>query len=157
MTAHHAPAGNSHDHGHDGHSPEKSGSMKGSLYMFLIIVVGIIIMKFLFSSSDGKKENQNNNNTNNTTATERAYPPKPKHVSYGPDYGDIIYLPSGFDYYFEGATEPYCYKNASNQENCGEKGEDATGTFGDSQSNKSLRFKSQNGKHGYLDIILIKK
>lgn len=156
MTTHHSPAGNSHDHGQDGHaSSPKSGSMKGLLLMIPIIIFGIIIMKFLFSSSGEKTENQNNNTSNNTT--EKAYMLKPKHVNYGPNYDNIIYLPSGFDYYFDGATEPYCYSNKNNEEACGEKGEDVSNELGNSSANKSLRFKSQNGKNGYLDIILIKK
>jgi len=160
MTANHSSA-NSHDHGHQDHSSsEKSGSMKGLLYMFPIVLVGIIIIKFLFLSSDGEKGNSNtNNSTNNTNATNitKDYTLKPRLISYGPNYGDITYLPSGFNYYFEGATEPYCYMNGDNNENCGEKGEDATGTFGDSASNKKLRFKSKNGKNGTLYIIFIKQ
>lgn len=147
---------NESGHSDHGHSTKQSGAGWGYLIMIPIIFVGFLIIKSLLSSGDTKSKETKDNNKNKTEQTQ-SYGPKPIRVTYGPGYGDIVYLPSGYDYYFEGATEPYCYSNSDGLENCGEKGEDATGTFGNSPSNKKLRFKSRNNKYGSLDIILIKQ
>ena len=127
-------------------------SLKIILAIIIIVVFTIIILKQSITKNVYKKDIRTK-----TIEQIQNYGPKPKNVTYGPEYGNIIYLPSGYDYYFEGATEPYCYSNSDGLENCGEKGEDATGTFGNSPSNKKLRFKSQNNKRGNLNIIFIKQ
>lgn len=146
MSAH----GNHGEHGHNDHDNHKNGTaMSGFLIMAVGMFLAILFFKFLFFSekdTETKKEE-----IVGTHITKSIY------VKYGPEFKDITYLPSGFDYYFEGATEPYCYINKNGCGNCGEKNEDATGNCGDGPQNKALRFKSQNGKSGHLKIILIKK
>jgi hypothetical protein len=139
--------------GHTEDQEKKSGAGKGWGLMILVVMIGIVIFKFLFLSD--KNDNSANKNDNNNHQSSQSHT-KTIIVTYGPEYGEAVDLPSGFDYYFEGATEPYCYSNKNGQENCGERGEDATGTFGDTPANKRLIFKSQNGVNGQLKIILTK-
>ncbi len=149
----------SHGSSASGHgpSPKNNSGLTGFIYMIPIIFIGFIILKFLFSSSGDKEvKNENNGRSNSSQAQVQQPYTKSVSVNYGSEYGDFIYLPSGFDYFFEGASEPYSYTNG-NLEARGEKGEDATGTFGDNPSNKKLRFKSTNGEKGNLKIILTKK
>lgn len=76
------------------------------------------------------------------------------------EYCEVIYLQRGMDISFENSSEPYCIKNKNNAEVCGEKGEDVGPKMPNSINNCELRFKSQNGKTGSIDIIfwvLVKK
>lgn len=134
-------------------SNSNNSSFGGIIWTVVIVFLFIILVKFFFFTGNSKPEADNKP----TQQIEQSPGYKaPRIVRYGPEYGEISYLPSGYDYYFDGATEPYCYTNG-NLINCGERNEDATGTFGNDRANKKLRFKSQNGKHGTLKIIFIKQ
>lgn len=148
----HGKGGESHSQ--DSHSGDKNqgSSFGGIIAAAVIIFLFIILVKFFFFTGNNKPEVDNKPTQIEQSPGYKA----PRIVRYGPEYGEISYLPSGYDYYFDGATEPYCYTNG-NLVACGERNEDATGTFGNDRVNKKLRFKSQNGKHGTLKIIFIKQ
>lgn len=134
---------------------KKSGSGLGWIILIPIVLFGGIVYKFLFSS-DKEEENKQGKKTPQTEQPAQSYSKK-IHVTYGPEYGEETYLPSGFDFFFEGATEPYCCTNSNNQEECGKKGEDITDRLGNSKTNKTLKFKSSGGEKGELTIVLIHK
>lgn len=148
-------SGHGNDHADDGQE-KKSGAGKGWILMIFFGLLGILLIKFLLSSNNGDTRDNNDKKESQKEQSNQSYK-RIKHVTYGPELGDEIKLPTGFDYYFEGATQPYCYFNANGMKACGEAGEDATGTMGNGSANKKLRFQSQNNEKGELDIILIKR
>ena len=136
--------------------PSGGKGFKGIIIGAVMVFFFIILVKFFFFTGNDKQENnalkeQQKEQQANQSLVERI------NVHYGSSYGQIYYLPSGYDFNLRGATEPYCYTNGNHEEAYGEIGEDASGTFGNNPANKKLRFKSQNGRTGELIIVLTKQ
>ena len=116
------------------------------------------VLKIFFFPSDsseaGKSTSGNKTSENSINGN--------KSLSYVIDvqltdgYSEVIYLPSSALFTFINPTTPYCVKNSSGVETCGEKGQDISTSLGDEEGNKELQFKSQN-KNGTLKILVTTK
>jgi hypothetical protein len=124
----------------------------------LILLVFFFILKIFFFSSDSsenEKSVEGAKTSHNSMSGNRS-------LSYVIDvqltegYGETIYLPSSALFTFINPTTPYCVKNSSGVETCGEQGQDISTSLGDEESNKELQFKSQN-KTGTLKILVTTK
>jgi hypothetical protein len=77
-------------------------------------------------------------------------------INFTGEYGDIFdKIKPGDLVSFENSSEPYCVKNKV-KEYCAQKGEDVGTQMPNSTNNGKLRFKSQNGNTGCVDVIFWK-
>ena len=134
-----------------------------SLKIVLVVIVGLALLTILFRSCSGDTSPSSNDGRNsNESSSQQSNPPEEKKVvevrpiSFGGEYGEIVYLPSQIRFSFWSATEPYCVKDKAGNEYCGKKGQDITSNMPISSDNEELRFKSSNGKTGSI-IIKIKE
>ncbi len=154
-------AGHGGHGGHDDHGAKKENSSYGGIIIAIILgFIFIIILKVIFfPSNKGEETNKNNN----SQPSAQQYSPSQSNkysdritVQYGPNYGNIVNIPSGCNFFFISATRAYCCLSGS-AEVCGIAGEDASVRLDDSHANMNLRFKSTDGGNGSLIIIVTQK
>lgn len=128
------------------------------LWLFLILIISIPLLFWgIKEIKKHKKENENQNiigNDKKTDAIEYHWKiEKTIRIYFTGEYGEIRRdVQPGDNVSFENASEPYCIKNKV-KEYCSQSLEDVGTQMPNSTNNGELRFKSQNGNAGYIDII----
>lgn len=75
-------------------------------------------------------------------------------VKLYPEYKETTYFETGMGMSFSEATEPYDVTNKNGEIAHGERGQDASPQLINSNANTELKFKSSNGKEGYIIVKL---
>ena len=142
-----------------------SPQVTGLPSIFWTILVGLCIFILLFSGIkscnhkrvERKKERIEQSQYTSTQNTKSTHWEKvgTKTITFGPQYGEKVYLETGKNISFEEATEPYCIMNANNEEFCANKGGDPGLPRG--SQNMKLQFKSQNDNNGSVVITFWEK
>lgn len=121
-------------------------------------IIGLMILVVIFRScySSNKKSNADESTTSSPQKTERGITQAFSYtvpVSYGTEYGEPVFLPSGYDVTFiTHSTNEYCVKNKIN-EACGTG--DISGKLpSGSENTQGMYFKGE--KEGSLEILLVK-
>lgn len=127
---------------------------------FISLFLGLIILMFVKSCKHHKEEKQKNEIKKEyyVKPVESQWIVEERKVIYFTDkYGEMILISSKKGFSFENSSEPYCIKNLSGKEFCGQTGEDVGKKMGWSSDNNGLKFKSNNGKSGQVTMFIWKK
>jgi len=137
------------------HGEGVQGAPKWLWYIVGGIIVIILLSGLFRSCNNNSKKPKTEIAPKNTNSSSQGKweIEKTVTVKFGGEYGEVYKgVRPGSNVSFENATEDYCAKNKVN-EYCAKKGEDVGRQMPNSTNNGELRFKSQNGKTGSIDII----
>lgn len=122
----------------------------------LLLVIGLIIMLSVISHRKNEELKRQKELERQKPKIESTYHwkiEKTTRVYFTGEYGEIRRdVQPGDKVSFENASEPYCIHNKV-KEYCSQGLEDVGTQMPNSTNNGELRFKSQNGNTGYIDII----
>lgn len=130
--------------------------LKKWLWIVFVFIISLFFLFYVISRIKKHREEKTEKQKAQTESTKTQYRweiEKTITVCFTGEYGEIRkeVLP-GDNVSFENASEPYCIHNKV-KEYCSQGLEDVGHQMPNSIDNGELRFKSQNGKTGSIDII----
>jgi hypothetical protein len=119
----------------------------------IILGIGLVILLFAKSCNKDNDEPEKGDQNKTETVEYQWQIEKTIAINFASEYGEVYKgVGPGTNTSSQNATEPYCVENKI-EESCFQKDDDMFKTIGNSTNNNKLRFKSQNGKTGSIEII----